>query len=71
MSKDRLISSEEIILPRSLSKTRQEDSLKVTDIEKSAIEDAVKRSSGNLSKAAGELGIGRTTLYRKMKKYGL
>jgi two-component system response regulator HydG len=31
----------------------------------------VKKCNGNLSKAAEELGIGRTTLYRKMEEYGL
>ncbi len=46
-------------------------SLKVEDVEKSAISKAIERCSGNLSQAADELGIGRTTLYRKMKKYGL
>jgi transcriptional regulator of acetoin/glycerol metabolism len=27
--------------------------------------------AGNMTQAARELGIGRTTLYRKLKKYGL
>lgn len=35
------------------------------------VELAVKRNIGNLDKAAEELGIGRTTLWRKMKRYGI
>ena len=47
------------------------DSLNVSDIEKSAIENAIDKSGGNLTKAAQELGMGRSTLYRKMEKYGI
>ena len=45
--------------------------LNLSDVEKEVILKAVKKSSGNLTKAAEELGIGRTTLYRKMEEYGL
>lgn len=37
--------------------------------ERVLVELAVKRNIGNLDKAAEELGIGRTTLWRKMKRY--
>ena len=47
------------------------DSLNLEDREKQAILQALKKYSGNISKAAKELGLGRTTLYRKMDKYGL
>ena len=40
-------------------------------LEKSKIEEVIKRHAGNISRAASELGIGRNTLYRKMKKYDL
>ncbi|MHB9094076.1 MAG: sigma-54-dependent Fis family transcriptional regulator [Eubacteriales bacterium] len=33
--------------------------------------DAIKRHDGNLTHAAKELGISRSTLYRKMEKYGI
>lgn len=32
---------------------------------------AIKMSGGNMSHAAGILGVGRSTLYRKLKKFGL
>ncbi len=41
------------------------------ELEKNKIEEVIERHSGNISRAAAELGIGRNTLYRKMKKYGL
>ena len=41
------------------------------EVEKIAIKNAIQKHNGNLSKAAKELGLGRTTLYRKMNKYEL
>lgn len=40
------------------------------ELEKITIDRVIKRSEGNMSKVAKELGIGRTTLYRKLEKYG-
>ena len=40
-------------------------------LEKQAIQKAIAQHQGNLSKAAQALGLGRTTLYRKMTRYGL
>ena len=40
-------------------------------LEKNAIRQAIAKHAGNLSKAAQELGLGRTTLYRKMSKHGI
>lgn len=41
------------------------------EVEKRKIEEVIERHAGNVSRAAAELGIGRNTLYRKMKKYDL
>lgn len=46
-------------------------SLNIEEIEKHAIQKAIQKNQGVLSNAAKELGMGRTTLYRKMNKYGL
>ena len=40
------------------------------ELERVTIERVIKLSEGNMSKVAKELGIGRTTLYRKLEKYG-
>ncbi|OEK00845.1 hypothetical protein BFP97_04670 [Roseivirga sp. 4D4] len=41
------------------------------EVEKRKIAEIIERHSGNITHAAAELGIGRNTLYRKMKKYDL
>ncbi len=41
------------------------------DIERRAIEEAMNRCGGNLSRVAAELGITRQTLYRRLEKFGL
>ena len=45
--------------------------LNLEALEKTAIRQAIAKHAGNLSKAAQELGLGRTTLYRKMAKHAL
>ncbi|HEV2132026.1 MAG TPA: helix-turn-helix domain-containing protein, partial [Longimicrobiaceae bacterium] len=45
--------------------------MSMQDLERQAIEVALRRVHGNRRKAAEELGIGERTLYRKIKEYGL
>jgi len=45
--------------------------LNLKELEKQAIKKAVIKHHGNMSKAAQELGLGRTTLYRKIAKHGI
>lgn len=42
---------------------------KMEDLEAKAIEEAIAQFKGNLTEAAKALGIGRATLYRKVKQY--
>lgn len=46
-------------------------SLKLEDIEKQRITDALDRHKGNISQAARELGVSRAALYRRIEKFGL
>ncbi|MFY0688199.1 MAG: sigma-54-dependent Fis family transcriptional regulator [Cyclobacteriaceae bacterium] len=69
LSRKPIIDSDEFILPK--KKWHASNSLKVEDVEQAAIQRALQESEGNLSKAASTLGIGRTTLYRKMKKFNI
>ncbi|MGV3591574.1 MAG: sigma-54-dependent transcriptional regulator [Gammaproteobacteria bacterium] len=47
------------------------DALNLDRVEQLTIEKALRKHSGNISHAAKELGITRTSLYRRMEKYGL
>ncbi len=51
--------------------TGQSQVLPLTEIEKRAIIDALEYTRGDRAVAAHLLGIGRTTLYRKLKEYNL
>jgi DNA-binding NtrC family response regulator len=48
----------------------EEQIIRVEDYEKKAIQNALNKHNGNLSKAAKELGIARSTLYRKIAHFG-
>jgi transcriptional regulator with PAS, ATPase and Fis domain len=41
------------------------------ELEKVTIQRVLQQHGGNLTRAAKELGITRTALYRRMSKYGL
>jgi DNA-binding NtrC family response regulator len=47
------------------------DTLNLEEHEKVLIETALRREHGNVSAAAKKLGINRSTLYQKLKKYGI
>jgi DNA-binding NtrC family response regulator len=47
------------------------DSYNLEDVEKAVIRKALKKHEGNISHAAKDLGLTRTSLYRRMEKYGL
>lgn len=49
----------------------RDENLNLQDIEKRAIEKALLISNGSVSRAAKLLGIGRTTLYRRLNELGL
>ncbi len=49
------------------SDVRQSTVERLAEIELQAIRNAVAANKGNLSAAAKQLGIGRATLYRKLK----
>jgi two-component system response regulator HydG len=53
------------------SPTEELDSYNLSDIEQWAIRKALTKHTGNISRAAEELGLTRAALYRRMAKYGL
>jgi transcriptional regulator of acetoin/glycerol metabolism len=69
---DSLVSTDFIIKTNTSGQlAMREKSLDIKSVEKAAIENVLQKTKGNLSNAARELGMGRTTLYRKMRKYNL
>jgi DNA-binding NtrC family response regulator len=61
----------DFLLSRSLSTGATNHTLNLDEVEKTAIAKALQMHSGNISKAADELGLTRASLYRRMEKYGL
>lgn len=63
----------EHLFPRSSSvkETGTLNSLNLEENEKFIIEKVIRREGGNVASAARQLGINRSTLYQKMKKYGI
>lgn len=53
------------------TETQGFESFDLEEIEKWAIESAIKKHQGNISNAANELGLSRGALYRRMEKYEL
>lgn len=47
------------------------DSYNLDDIEKAIINKVMKQNQGNVTQAATQLGLTRTSLYRRMEKHGL
>jgi two-component system, NtrC family, response regulator HydG len=75
LSRSEEIASEDVQLEQA-PLPRKDDSPRtlaqeVDDAERRAIENAIDRNSGGLEKAARDLGVSTTTLWRKMKRLGL
>ncbi len=49
----------------------QSTTVNKNEVEKQMILKAIKKHNGNLTKASEDMAMGRSTLYRKMKKYGI
>jgi len=47
------------------------DTYNLDDIEKTVIEKVLKQNQGNVTQAASQLGLTRTSLYRRMEKHGI
>ena len=53
------------------SPVMDEPIVSVEDYERKAIINALSKNNGNLSRAANDLGVARSTLYRKISQFGL
>ena len=71
LSESKKLTPNDLLIERTSHQAGIMESLHMEDVEKHAIIKAIRHSNMNLSRAAQELGMARTTLYRKIKKYGL
>jgi len=71
LGKGPLLKAEDFQLSHTVESGTDLTTLNLSDVEKNVIKHALKKCNGNLTKASEELGIGRTTLYRKIEEYGL
>ena len=62
---------EQNIIPFPGMNEAQGDVKTINELESVAIENAIHKFNGNLTEAAKALGIGRATLYRKVKQYSI
>lgn len=69
MTDNNVLNKEDFILKD--EKRERVNSLNLDENEKAIIQQALLKHNGNVSKAAKELGLGRTTIYRKLDKYGI
>ena len=58
-------------LESSVKEIETDDELKLSTIEKNTILRVIEKNSGNITKAAKELGLTRTALYRRLSKYDI
>jgi DNA-binding NtrC family response regulator len=71
--KDSLAADDLIFSPieSSAEKGAEPDELKLSTLEKNTILKVIEKHSGNITKAAKELGLTRTALYRRISKYDI
>jgi DNA-binding NtrC family response regulator len=71
MSEHTQLRKQDFLLSNKKETSAPKEALNLESMERKAIIQAIEKYNGNMSKVAKELGVGRTTLYRKMTKYGL
>jgi len=64
------LNASDFVLNISENASLNKNNLNLEEVERQTIERALKKHNFNVSAAAKELGLGRTTMYRKMTKYG-
>jgi transcriptional regulator of acetoin/glycerol metabolism len=66
------IESSDLMINQSTPKIKKEEKqLTLDEMENSFIQETLETNGGNISKTANALGLTRTALYRRLKKYGI
>lgn len=71
MSESNLLQADDFLLKKNDNSHNYSNTTNLEELEEETIKRVINQYDGNMSKVAKELGIGRTTLYRKLEKYGL
>ncbi|MCW3113813.1 MAG: sigma-54-dependent Fis family transcriptional regulator [Segetibacter sp.] len=74
MAEDELLSANDIIfspIESNRPSDDEPDELNLSSVEKNTILRVIEKHNGNISKAAKELGLTRTALYRRLSKYDI
>lgn len=71
MTDSESLQDSDFLLSRTVTSSANSNTLNLDEVEKTAIVKALSMHSGNISKAADELGLTRASLYRRMEKYGI
>ncbi len=58
-------------IENTITETQEDEVLKLSTMEKNTIMRVIDKHNGNISKAAKELGLTRTALYRRLSKYDI
>ncbi len=75
MSEDELINDTDLIFSslenQSVQPGDENADFRLTTVERNAIQKVIEKHNGNITKAAKELGLTRTALYRRLSKYDI
>jgi DNA-binding NtrC family response regulator len=74
MSEDDVISETDLIFSSLENQLQDEDNtadFRLSTVERNAIQKVIEKHNGNITKAAKELGLTRTALYRRLSKYDI
>ncbi|MEO9004792.1 MAG: sigma-54 dependent transcriptional regulator, partial [Ginsengibacter sp.] len=74
MSESEMLSASDLIfspIESAATNTDKPEDFNLSIVEKNTIQRVIEKHKGNISRAAKELGLTRTALYRRLNKYGL
>ncbi|RPA69423.1 sigma-54-dependent Fis family transcriptional regulator [Cyclobacteriaceae bacterium YHN15] len=76
MTTHSVLQPEDLFMQKQLAPEKQEemvslDHLNIEDVEKILIRKALQKHNGHITRAAEELGLTRSSLYRRLERYGL
>jgi len=76
MTTHSVLQPEDLFMQKQLAPEKHEemvslDHLNIEDVEKILIRKALQKHNGHITRAAEELGLTRSSLYRRLERYGL